>query len=355
MPEKDDAVAGFAKLSHYCLYRLPKAVEWRPVMNDKTIWRMIKALLLIVLVIGSVGFVWVLANHNAFKMEQNIYFTEFDGRNTAIFKYDPVKSKLTELVKVPGRLNACVVDKEENSITGFLYEWDSGSVHFIDIIEYDIKTGTVTEKNVIGKMNELTGDPSWVGTLYDGGNKVIVSYRDKEDVEWLLSYDIETGKSENVFINEKRVSQIQQYPAINEKALWYRCYNTIYRYDWQTETEHVVSHLSNDGVLEPTAGLIAYIDSSAETGNDEIFLYDIDRYETSRITTGGWNIHYGDLHQTSAMWTSDGRQFCYVKSFPLMFNAADRSLMIYDLESDKHRCIYKVRNTTNEFQYIPYH
>lgn len=310
-------------------------------------------MLLIVLIIGVVaalvGFIWVLIDHNTFKMEQNIYFTEFDSDidkpETAIFKYDPVKGKLIELVKVPDKLVGCVIDKGENRITGFLYELFSQGGHRIGIIEYDINTGTVTEKNVIEKIDELTGDPSWGGTLYDGGNKILVSYTDKEDVERLLSYDMETGKYENELI---RGSQIRQYPAINEQALWYRLFNTIYRYDWQTKAVNEVSYFSEEGALEPNAGLIAYTEDI-----HEIFLYDIDRNETSCIAPGGWNITYGDLSWTNAMWTSDGRQFCYVKYFPTLFGAGDTSMMIYDLESGRHRCIYKVKVTYNEFRYIP--
>ena len=313
---------------------------------------MVKPLLLTVLIIGLTGFIWILIDHAVFKMEQNIYFTEFDGRDTTIFKYDPVNGELMELVKVPGRLDACVVDKEEKRITGFLYGLLSKGGGRIDIIEYDIKAGMVTEKNIIEKINELTGDPSWGGTLYDGGSKILVSYTDKEDSERLLSYDMETGKSEGVFIDEKTISKILQFPAINEQALWYRCYDTIYRYDWQTKTEHVVSPAYSYVVLEPNIGLIAYTEG---INDSDIFIYDINRSESSCIAPRGWNITYGSLRLTNAMWTSDGRQFCYVKYFPLMFNAADKSLMIYDLESGRHRRIYKVKATTNQFQFIPYH
>ena len=200
----------------------------------------------------------------------------------------------------------------------------------------------------------MTGDPSWGGTLYDGGNKVLVSYTDKENKKRRLSYDMETGKSEDVLIHGVRL----QYLAFNEEALWYMGYGTICWYDWQTKEDHVAAFFFDDGldvVLEPTAGLMAYIDYSSETDNDEIFICDIDQRKTIRITTAGWNIHYGSLRLTNAMWIDAGRRFCYVKSFPMLFNASNERVMIYDIKSGRHRCIYKEWNTTNHIEFIPYH
>ena len=115
-------------------------------MNDNATRRRIKPLPLAVLIIGSIGFIWIIINLNASKMEQNIYFIESDGADTVIFKYDSRKGKLIELDKVSGTIKNCVIGKEETRITGFLIGPISEGRHRIAVIEYDIKTGMVTEK-----------------------------------------------------------------------------------------------------------------------------------------------------------------------------------------------------------------
>ena len=239
-------------------------------MDNKTINHMGK-LQLTVLIIGSAAvigaIVWLLIDHDAFAMRQNIYFTELEGErdkiDTIIFKYDQENGELIELGKVSGYLEDCVIDKEEKRITGFLRGPYSEGGLIIDIIEYDIETGAITEKNMIQKIHELTMDEaSWRGYLYDGGNKILISYWDNEDDRHLLSYDMETGESENVDIyGANKIYHI----AINEQSLWYMDrYGSLDRYDWQTKEERWASNMPFSPyygyavVVEPTTGMVAY-------------------------------------------------------------------------------------------------
>ena len=205
---------------------------------------------------------------------------------------------------------------------------------------------------MIQKIHELTMDEaSWRGYLYDGGNKILISYWDNEDDRHLLSYDMETGESENVDIyGANKIYHI----AINEQSLWYMDrYGSLDRYDWQTKEERWASNMPFSPyygyavVVEPTTGMVAYKE------DDAIYVYDIDQDESSCIVAERRNIFYGNLR--GATWVSDGRQFCYVRSFGLLFNASIDSLMVYDIKSGKSRCIYRVYNNAyHDFQFIPY-
>lgn len=306
------------------------------------------AFLVVVLAVVAGVVLWLVRHTHADKSLQNIYFTEYenekDKNDTIIFKYDPISDKVVKIGKVPGYLMGCVIDKEETCITGFLCESPVNGIN--DIVQYDIRTGTIESKNVAEEIDKLTVDDSWGAWLYDGGNKMLIDYADEEGDVRLLSYDIMTGGHESIPID---VGEISYYLAINEQGLWYRRDSSVYQYDWTTQTETKISDSAYSGPLEPDMGLIAY---TKDIHCEEIYLYDINQGINVCIASRHWNTYYGSLDFTNAMWTNGGRHFCYVKYFPGLFQEADASMMVYDVENGRSHRIYKVKATLHELKYI---
>lgn len=308
---------------------------------------LLMAVLIVGLTVVSGLIIWIVCNKNAFEIGQNIYFTEYDGnKHTIIFKYDPISDDVMEIGRVSGYLSECIINKEESKIIGLLREaYMEGS---IDIVEYDIDTGIIVSKNAIEKIKELAMGASWKAMLYDEGNKILINYENGEKIRQLISYDFVTGKYESVAEN----LWVYDYLVIDDHSLWYLSVGgLVYCYDWEKHTDTQVMNSVYCAAMSADTGLVAYIEKD-DTSQKEIYLTSVNRTRKSCIATKGWNIIYDNFDYVNATWSSDGRQFFYMKSFPIMFNGGDTSLMIYDVESGKHRCIYKVRATTHEFQYI---
>ena len=302
----------------------------------------------VVVILGILSWIIYL---NSYRPSQNIYFLEYENEreknDTIIFKYDADKREVKEIGRVSGYLYRCVINKEESCITGFFREgYGQGS---LDIVQYDLETGIFESKNVIEKINKMLPDVSWGVTLYDEGNKILIHYTDEEELERLMSYDIATEENTILAVDTERINQINKYLAVDEKTFLYICGRTLYRYDWETQTETKITDSSYSGVLEPSTGLIAY---TKDINCEKIYLYDIEQEKSKCIAAGGWNTVYGDLSYTNAGWSRDGEQFLYVKYLPWIFDAADTRLMVYDIQSGRRCCIYKAAYTSHNFSYI---
>lgn len=317
--------------------------------------KVIRVALLIGLAVLLGLIIWGVYKNYKFKISQNIYFTEYETErekgDTIIYKYDPISDKVLEIGRVQGWFCQCIINKDETRITGFVREGFGKGIN--DIVEYDIKTGTITSKNVMEKIDELAMGASWEAMLYDEGNKIFIySTVDKGDGSLLclrlLSYDFVTGEYESV---KERTGAIDTLLAIDEQAMWYLVGHTIF-YDGREKVPEIERFRNSVdcAAISLSTGLIAY--SKNNTYHKKIYLYDIKLKKSRCIAPGGWNIVYGDLNDTNAMWSKDGRQLFYVKYFPGLFQEADTSLMIYDASSGKHRRIYKVKATYHRFQYI---
>lgn len=330
------------------------SVEMEVLMNILKNWNKKKKILVIVItavVVVILGILSWIIYLNSYKPSQNIYFLEYENEyeknDTIIFKYDPTSNKVEEIGRVPGYLYKCVINNEESRITGFLKEDRVKSKS--DIIVYDIETGTAESKEIMDKIFELTMDIPWYGVLYDGGDKIVVNYADDKENEWVLFYDFATGEDERVVAD---INEIYQFLAVNDHSLWYyKYFGAIYHYDWKTQTKTKILDSVNSATMAPNNGLIAYTEGLYQ---EKIYLYDISQGKNKTIASGGWNIYYGDLSisSTNAWWSNDSRQLCYISYFPGLFQEADTRLMVYDIESGRRRCIYKVNATLHELSYI---
>lgn len=127
---------------------------------------------IVIVLVGSMAVRLFMAN--TYKMQQNIYFTEYDMNDTVIWKYDPIDEEVSEVGKLSGEFSQCVIDRDEAYITGFLYESIGQSAK---LVRYELATGMIESQELDDIMVNATG----IGKgnkilLYDGGNKLFVSY-----------------------------------------------------------------------------------------------------------------------------------------------------------------------------------
>lgn len=234
--------------------------------------KVILAALLIGLAVMLGLIIWGVYKNHKFKISQNIYFTEYEPErgkeDTIIYKYDPISDKVFEIGRVQGWFCQCIISKDETRITGFVREGLAQGI--IDIVEYDIITGTITSKNVMEKIDELTMGASWKAMLYDEGNKMLFNYIiEEERVAKLLSYDFATGESEVI---EEKYGFIDSYLAIDEQELWYVSGHTVHCND--SKTGFIRGEELKDSVhcaaISLSTGLIAY--SKNDIYHKEIYI-----------------------------------------------------------------------------------
>ena len=248
------------------------------------------------------------------------------------------------LGKIEDELYHCVINEEETCITGLR---DNGE--FYELIRYDLDVGIVQIENIDKKTDPITGGSRWNALLlYDGGNRILIAYDDENGDEQWLFYDFST---EEYNIVEGRKNKTYTFLAINDKEVWYApFYGSVYRYNIKTgKSVNILDHV-NSPVVAADTGLVAYIEDSMHP--KKIYRYNVNRNTIKCIAKKGWNISYGTLADNRGQWSKDGSCFFYVKYFPLLFDGANTSLMVYNTKNDRSFCIYKEWNTGNEFKYI---
>lgn len=188
--------------------------------------------------------------------QENIFFleneSEYEKEDTIIYRYNATNKTVTEVGKVKGELQDCMINSNKTCITGMVY----GEAP--EIVRYDLLTGTVEMLDAARKIDTLTGNRAGWGNIliYDGGNKIFVGFEDDiGNEEWLL-YDLRTDQFETV--ESKDV--VSKYLTIYDEKLWYITHKGImYQYDLSTkERTKIMEHLSKDAVVMPETGLVAY-------------------------------------------------------------------------------------------------
>lgn len=319
-------------------------------------------------VIAGVIDLAIMSVYRYYVRQENIFFLEYENEyekdDTIIYKYNSINDSVIEIGKMKGKLQDCVINKDETYITGVIYDevYDEG----VEIVRYDLVNGTVETLDVVSKISALTGNKAgwYCSLIYDGGNKFFISFEDENgDEKWLLydlttdQYDIVEGENGTIW-----------YLEIRDDNLWYIAYDwTLCQYDLETkERTKIMKSARYNSVIMPETGLVAYKKSLSnevmpEMGlmgyikalpHEGIYLYNTKTQKSSCIAWGGWNIYYGDFLWTDSRWSDNGREFFYIKSFPGFFNASTERLMIYDVLTHRSRCIYKVKMTLHDFQYV---
>ena len=298
----------------------------------------------------------VLSLCKIYESQENIFFTEYENEyekdDTIIYRYNSKSNSVVEIGRVQGKLHDCVINSDETYITGLIYE--EVSFDGVKIVRYDLATGTVETLDATEKIAALTDNHAGLinSLIYDGGNKIFVDFQDKNGgIKWLL-YDLTTDQYDIIEGEE----DIARSLTIHNGDLWYIADSEgwysgpLYRYDLESkEKTKIMESAQYDSVVLPEMGLVAY---TKGLYNDKIYLYDMRTQETSYIAEGGWNTYYGELNWTNSRWSDNGREFFYIESFPGLFNASTERLKIYNVITRSSRCIYKIRMTTHEFQYV---
>ena len=276
--------------------------------------------------------------------QENIFFLEYESEyekdDTIIYLYNSKNNTVDEIGRVQGKLQNCVINSDETYITGVIYDG------VFEIVRYDLVSGAAETLDAAEKISALTDNHAgWANTLiYNGGDKIFVHYKDKnEDIKWLF-YDLNTGQYD--IVEGESVRSL----TIHNDNLWYIASGTLYQYDLEsTEKIKIMESVYYDSAIMPETGLVAY---TKDATIKEIYLYDMRTQKSSSMVRGGWNTYYGDLFWTKSRWSDNGREFFYIKSFQGLFNASTEQLMVYDVLTHRSRCIYKVKMTLHEFQYV---
>ena len=137
---------------------------------------------------------------------------------------------------------------------------------------------------------------------------------------------------------------------IDDDYLWYMSdENVLYRFDLEMKTELKILDSIENAAVAICNGNVTYMRPEMQGKK----LYQYDGKKSKCIAAGGWNLRYGSmLFDNESLWSDDGKQFFYIKNFYTVFGAADKSLMVYDIESGKSYCIYKEKSTLHYFNYI---
>lgn len=282
------------------------------------------------------------------KPQENIFFLEYESEyekeDTIIYQYNSKNKTVVEVGRVQGELQDCVINSEETYITGLVF------AEKVEIVRYDLVTGTVETLDAARKIDTLTGNTAaWYGgsLIYDGGNKIFISFEDENgDEKWLL-YDLVTDQYDIV----KGENGTIWYLEIYDNSLWYIAADwTLCKYDLgRKERTKIMESAHYNSVVMPEMNLVAY---TKDIHREEIYLYDTTTQNSSCIAKRWWNTVYGDFLWTNARRSDNGRELFYIKYYPGLFNAATTKLMIYDVITHRSRCIYKVKMTTHEFRYV---
>lgn len=291
---------------------------------------------------------------------QNVYFWEFEHghgyeEETVFYRYDQMRDEVVEIGRANGYFRNCVINEEETIITGVFSEGDSDDTIEIelttgmnDIARYDLTTGMVTHLNITEKINELTGDNAkwWKALLYDEGNKIMFPYYDEDGEKWLF-YDLATGQY-NIIDGEERGTA--QLVAIYDNTLWdiARKDGVLYQYDLETNTKTAIMDSVALAALAEESGLVAY---AKNIDCEEIYLYDMNSQTSKCIEKWKMSVHYGEYNWSDVTWSSNGRQFFYIDYYWWGPNES-ASFMVYDVKSNKSRCIYKTDLATCKFGYV---
>lgn len=317
------------------------------IVRLKKVRSVIAAILIALAAITGVCF-FIFNHKEVYELQQNIYFMEWDNQEdkTIFYRYIAEDGEVMELGSMEGRFLHSAINKDETIITILRSNGDSH-----EIIRYDLAAGTFQTENIGEKIYDLTNHTVWVwraALLYDGGNKILISYNGALGHEKWLFYDLVTEEYDVV---KGREDKAGKFLAVNDHEVWYASvHGTLYRYDRETDESIEILDSFNSAAAAPDTALIAYIEEGRQ--DKKIYLYDINREKTKYIAAGRWNTYYGDIFNKEGQWSDDGRYFFYSKYFMGLFNAADISLMAYNTGSGRSFCIYKKKGTLHEFRYI---
>lgn len=281
------------------------------------------------------------------KLQQDIYFTEYNlNVDTTIYKYDSIENKVSGIGSVEGKFYGCVLNQDRTHITGILYDCNEKKK---ELIRYDLTTGTIERQGLAKIIKETTGADEWKKILvYDGGNKFLASYSDKEEIERWLFYDLVT-KQYDIAEGEKHGTS--QFVEISDDTLWYRTYEggMLYQYDLRTQAKIKIIDSVESVAVAADDGLVAY---TKERGGDKIYLYNMKTNKTRMMAVELRVPFYGDLFETESRWSDDGSLFFYVKCYPGFAATSDIKLRACSPKTGKVTDIYEVKDTGHAFRFI---
>lgn len=279
------------------------------------------AAVIIALAAIIVGIFLFIIKRKTHELQQNIYFMEWDSgeEETIFYKYDYKDDEVVRIGIIEGKFRQCVINGNETCITASRYNGE-----FQERIQLDLTTGMVQIEDIGDRVNPIIENDVWNAMLlYDEGNKMLISYKDKEGDEKWMFYDFLT---EEYDIIEGIKNTTGRFLKINDDELWYASGNgDLYQYNWKTNTSTKVLDSINCAAVAPKVGLITYVEKGMQ--NEKIYLYNLNRKKVKCIIHGGWNTYYGDFFDKKGQWSNDGRYFFYTKSFPGLFSASNIRMM----------------------------
>lgn len=311
-------------------------------------------------VLAIATYIFYFHKKDSYKSEQNIYFWEYENnydtsdtdKNTIIYKYDPLTDETVEIGRIQGYFNSCVINREETCITGLLCETSISADY--QIFQFDLESGNFEKIEATNKINELVMGSKWENSLlYDNGHKIFISYFDEKGDEYWLLYDLVSGDYEELKAVAKEAISTD-YVMLYDNVLWYQEVSddfvfTLYQYDLGSRTKTKVDDDVFAIAVAPEAGLRAYIN---DFPLNKIYLYDTNSNKESVVADGSI-YRYNSLYFSDTGENTDDLQLYYIGYND---NGAihDVSLIVYDIKTGEKDRIYKVKDTSHLFEYIPF-
>lgn len=286
----------------------------------------------------------IFGKNGLFKLQQNIYFMEWDNQKdeTIFYRYNAENDVVDELGRISGSMHYCVVNKDETCLIGLSLKTEGQKR-----IRFELVTGTFQTEDIGEKIDALTGGGKWrTLLLYDEGNKILISYEEGRNDQWLF-YDFVTDEYS---IIEGGKYKADKFLAFNDNEVWYVTGATLRKYNLETGKDTKILYSFNSAAVAPDKEIVYYVESGIY--DKKIYRYNVETNMIKCMLSAGWNTYYGDMFEKEGQWSDDENYFFYVKYYPLLFSASNISLMVYNTRTGRSFCIYKEWNTYHEFRYI---
>lgn len=203
----------------------------------------------ILVVISGISF--FVFRKEAYELQQNIYFMEWDYQEkiTTFYRYSPEDDEVTKLESIEGKMEHCVVNKDETCITAIC---ENG-----ECVWYDLVTGTLRTEEI----DFLSGESAKF--LYDGGNKLLINSGGSTGHERWTFYSLfsKSYYMEEYVTVEDSGDKADRFLAVNDNEVWYVSrQGTLYRYDWITDVRTEILDSFESAAVASDTGLVAYIE-----------------------------------------------------------------------------------------------
>ncbi len=267
--------------------------------------------LAIVLIVLSLGVLFVVYNSKKDNDEYSFYYIDFVEGKDRVVKYSNYKDEVEPIFVYEKGINDIydIYSDEQMLIDG----------NFGDFFDIEYDNGDIINLKDIFDISELEPNIKYIENnsdiAYKKDNTILVYHKDTKEVEKV--YELDTGEMGNFDF------------SYDGKILYYSCNKVIYAYDIETETIKEIASgmgmidISKDGNL-----ILHRVD------NKSIYIYNIETGEDKEIDKDRW---WGKLR--SPIFNEDGTNVLYAR---YAIQPTRVKFYIYNVETGKTKMVHKV-------------